>query len=103
MRMMCARLCAAFDVTGWGDREISTLLGYNGQATISSVRRGKTFLDTERLAKLGSLRVHRHARPNLHWILTGDGSPFLPEGKTATLANALSTLVLESLLAEVEA
>ena len=97
MRRMCARLCATFDATGWADHQISELLGYTGQATLSSVRKGRTFLDTERLATLGTLRVREHARANLHWILTGDGRPFLAVGAKRDLADALSTLVLSTL------
>lgn len=101
MRMMCARLSATFDATGWHDREISQMLGYNGQATISGVRRGTTFLDTERLATLGSLLVRKNARPNLHWILTGDGRPFLPVNSKTAVASALSTVVLDALQSDV--
>lgn len=100
MRSMCARLAAAFDAAGWADREVSQSLGYSNQTTISSVRRGKTFLDTERLATLGSLTVHHHARTNLHWILTGDGPPFLPTGSDSEVADALSIVALNALHAK---
>ena len=71
---MCRRLAAVFDVMDMDDKRISQLLGYSGQATLSSVRKGTTFLDTERLATFGRLRVRDCAKPNLHWILTGDGA-----------------------------
>jgi hypothetical protein len=93
LREMCDRLVAVFDATGLDDREISDWLGYANQTTLSGVRSGRTFVDTERLAKLGRLRVRKGATPNLHWILTGDGEPFLGRGSQRTIAQALSTVV----------
>ena len=81
------------DVSGWGDHEIGDLLGYSGQGTISSVRRRRAFLDTERLATFGRLRIHGEAKPNLHWVLTGEGEPFLPAEKDPGMASALSVIV----------
>lgn len=93
MRGMCARLVAMLDVSGWGDHEIGNLLGYSGQGTISSVRKRRAFLDTERLATFGRLRIHGEANPNLHWLLTGEGEPFFPTAKDARVAAALSVIV----------
>jgi hypothetical protein len=93
MRGMCARLVAMLDVSGWGDHEIGDLLGYSGQGTISSVRKRRAFLDTERLATFGRLRIHGEANPNLHWVLTGEGEPFFPAAKDARVAAALSVIV----------
>jgi hypothetical protein len=93
LRAMCDRLAAVFDAIGLDDREISDWLGYANQTTLSSVRSGRSFVDTERLAKLGQLREPKGATPNLHWILTGDGDPFLGRGAHRAVAKALSTVV----------
>ena len=97
LREMCDRLVAVFDATGLDDRAISVWLGYANQTTLSGVRSGRTFVDTERLAKLGRLRVRTGATPNLHWILTGDGEPFLGRGSKRAIAQALSTAVTDGL------
>lgn len=94
---MCDRLVALFDATGLDDRAISEWLGYANQTTLSGVRSRRTFVDTERLAKLGRLRVRKGATPNLHWILTGDGDPFLGRGSQREIAQALSTVVVSEL------
>lgn len=97
LREMCTRLAAVFDATGLDDREISEWLGYANQTTLSGVRSGRTFVDTERLAKLGRMPVRHAATPNLHWILTGEGEPFLSRGSQRRIAQALSTVVAAEL------
>lgn len=75
---MCARLTVVLDMTGMYDAELSQLLGYANATTLSSVRRGAAFPDVERLALLGQLVLLNCACPNLHWLLTGVGKPFVP-------------------------
>ena len=41
------------------------------------MRDGASFLDSESLAKFGRYAVRALAHSNLHWVLTGDGEPFL--------------------------
>ncbi len=96
---MCRRLAAVFDVMGLDDKRISQMLGYSGQATLSSVRKGTTFLDTERLSVFGRLLVRDCAKPNLHWILTGDGAPLLQKSQRADVAKALNAVVLDAVQA----
>lgn len=97
LQEMCTRLVAVLDATGLGDREISEWLGYSNQTTLSGVRSGRTFIDTERLAKLGQMPVRQAATPNLHWILTGEGEPFLSRGSQLRVAQALSAVVAADL------
>lgn len=74
---MCARLVAIIDLSELSDSKISRHLGYSNQTTLAKARRGETFPDVERLSRLAGLSV-RGAQANLHWIITGRGSPFLP-------------------------
>jgi len=73
---MCCRLSAALDESQLTDTRLSEMLGYATSATLSAMRRGKTFLDVEKLALLGGVRFRGVAHLNLHWVLTGDGLAF---------------------------
>ena len=78
LAQMCERLTVVIDMTDMYDAELSQLLGYANATTLSSVRRGVAFPDVERLALLGQMVLMNSAAPNLHWILTGVGPPFVP-------------------------
>lgn len=92
MREMCARLSAMLDSTRISDSEISRLLGYANPATLARMRRGEAFLDSERLATLGQLKIFAGACPNLHWVLTGQGTPLLGHIKDKHI-DATETLI----------
>jgi hypothetical protein len=94
LKHMCARFVAILDQTGLPDSRVSKFLGYTGQGTLSSVRRGKAFPDTERLATFGTLVVRGAGRPNLHWILTGAGPLFLGENIDVAATSALGMTAL---------
>ena len=82
MRSMCARLSALMDFIGDSDSEFSKKLGYSNPTTISRMRQGQSFVDSERLAKIGAMNIHRKkVTPNLHWILTGTGNPVISESE----------------------
>lgn len=67
------------------DRELAEALGYSGTTTLSRVRKGGTFLDIERLVRLADLETQSGGRPNIHWLLTGQGEPILqPEDLSRT-------------------
>ena len=71
---MILRLNAIFDLLERGDTHLSRILGYANASTIHKVRRGLTFIGPERLAKLAELDIEPGYFPNLHWIITGEGS-----------------------------
>lgn len=75
---MCRRLSAALNESQLTDKRLSELMGYSTSATLCAMRRGEVFLDAEKLAKLGGLRLREVAHINLHWVLTGEGDAFLP-------------------------
>ena len=81
---MCSRLSAVMDLLGCSDARISAQLGYTNQTTLSQMRRGATFPDVEKLANLGQIVVAETATPNLHWVLTGVGLPFVPTASHAS-------------------
>lgn len=89
----CTRVTVLLSFLEGTETAISHALGHANASTLSRVRAGTTFLDSETLAKLGTIDVRGIAVPNLHWVLTGIGSPFLgkPGGKTA-LVSALCDL-----------
>lgn len=73
----CSRVAVVLGLASDSDTEISRRLGHANPSTLSRLRDGLSFLDSESLAKLGRYSVRSMAHPNLHWILTGDGQPLL--------------------------
>lgn len=85
---MCSRLSAVMDLLGPSDARMSELLGYSNPTTLSQVRRGVTFPDVERLVCLGKMTIGDNSSPNLHWVLTGAGNPFVPTDPSSSTARA---------------
>lgn len=78
LRDQCSRVAVLLALTNETDAEISRHLGHANPSTLSRLRDGASFLDSESLAKFGRYTVRALAHPNLHWVLTGDGEPLLP-------------------------
>jgi hypothetical protein len=86
-REMCARLVELLDdYLQLSDVEAAKALGYSGAATLWKIRRGSAFVGAEKLAVLATLG-DRNARPNIHWLISGEGLPLL----TATQQTSAST------------
>lgn len=90
LAQMCLRLTAVMDLLGASDARVSEMLGYANSATLSQVRRGTTFPDVEKLVRLGQMTVGEGATPNLHWLLTGVGSAFLPADPDSSASRSAS-------------
>jgi hypothetical protein len=88
LREQCSRVTALLSLIDQSEAAIGRELGHANASTLSRVREGKTFLDSETLAKLGALDVRGLAVPNLHWVLTGIGAPVLgnPRQKASKVA-----------------
>lgn len=99
---MCSRLSTVMDLLGPSDARMSELLGYTNQTTLSQVRRGATFPDVERLASLGKMTVDGNATPNLHWVLTGIGMPFIPTDPHSISARSTSSALSKVALMKYE-
>lgn len=93
LRDQCMRVTVLLSFLEGTETAISQALGHANASTLSRVRAGTTFLDSETLAKLGTMDVQGIAVPNLHWVLTGVGSPFLGKpGRKTALVSALCDL-----------
>lgn len=92
LRDQCSRVAALLALSNESDAEISRYLGHTNPSTLSRLRDGASFLDSESLAKFGRYAVRALAHPNLHWVLTGDGEPLLPG--TASGGDELQALCL---------
>ena len=88
LREQCSRVTALLSLVEKSEAAIGRELGHSNASTLSRVREGKTFLDSETLARFGALDVRGLAVPNLHWVLTGTGAPILgkPGQKPAQVA-----------------
>jgi hypothetical protein len=52
------------------------------------MRRGEAFLDAERLSTLAQIPICDEARPNLHWVLTGQGTPLTGLSRSRDIESA---------------
>lgn len=58
--------------------EAARMMGYNGQATLQSIRAGKALPDAVRLSNFVNKYAAQNGKTiNLHWMLTGSGPTFL--------------------------
>ena len=58
--------------------DLSKLLEYANPSTLYAVKYGRTLPDFIRIAEhIDRLRDRRGRKINLHWLITGDGSPML--------------------------
>ncbi len=98
LREQCSRVTVLLSLIDQSEAAISRELGHANASTLSRVREGTTFLDSETLARLGGLDVRGLAVPNLHWVLTGTGAPFLGKpGRKLALVAALCELASHEL------
>ncbi len=98
LREQCTRVAVLLSFLEGTETAISHALGHANASTLSRVRAGMTFLDSETLAKLGTIDVQGIAVPNLHWVLTGVGAPFLGKpGRKTALVSALCDLASHAL------
>jgi len=75
-QQLCRRFVELLDThLGLTDAEAARALGYKNPATLWKIRRAETFVDVERLVTLAQIGKGR--RPNMHWLLTGEGAPLL--------------------------
>ena len=58
-------------------RELSLKLGYKNESTLQKVWQGSTFPDSEKLNILSRIQNNIDARPNIHWLITGEGQPLI--------------------------
>ena len=102
-RQMCARLVELLDRhLQMSDTEAARVLGYRSASTLWKIRRGIAFVDVEKLATLAALRA-RTARPNIHWLVSGNGAPLIttksPQSTESSLTASLARLSIKQLSA----
>lgn len=97
LREQCSRVTVLLSFLDGTETAISHALGHANASTLHRVRKGTTFLDSETLAKLGAMEVRDLAVPNLHWVLTGAGAPFIGKpGRKTALVSALCSLASDA-------
>lgn len=74
---------AAQDHLGMAPSDLWRALGYANSSTVQSVRKGTALPDFVRIAEhQAEMRDARGRSLNLHWVITGQGSPIV-EGEQA--------------------
>lgn len=92
---MCRRLKSlAEDHLKMPMPDLARELGYANTTVLARAWKGETFPDTEKLAKLANIQAANGLMPNIHWLITGVGTPLLrtPQAKN-NVRNQLSSLV----------
>ncbi len=88
---MCTRLVELLDqhlqIT---DAAVAKALGYRGASILWKIRQGRAFVDVEKLASLAKLSQN-HARPNIHWLVSGDGFPLIGTRREKAALSSLIT------------
>ena len=94
---MCGRFVRLMDdVLGLSTGEMANKLGYTTTATIAKVRRMETFPDMERLKQLATIKTEDGSWPNIHWLITGEGTPLvLGKEKGARRVRALAEQLIQ--------
>lgn len=73
---------AAVDHLGMTSTELWQILGYANPSTLQAVRKGRVLPDFVRIAEHSNLLRDSNGRGlNLHWVITGEGSPLLQVSK----------------------
>lgn len=68
--------------------EAALELGYANATTLHKVRRGLALPDPQRLAKFAREQsINRRETLNLHWVLTGQGTPLIERSSKATASH----------------
>lgn len=79
---LAARLTEAIDRhLGVSVRVLARRLGYANPTTIYAARRGTAFLDAERIARLATVETQGGEVIDLHWLITGQGTPLRVPGR----------------------
>jgi hypothetical protein len=75
-QQLCRRFVELLEAhLGLTDAQAARALGYKNPATLWKIRRAETFVDVERLVTLA--RIGGGRTPNIHWLLTGEGTPLI--------------------------
>jgi len=81
-RSMCARLKELVeDHLKLSVKDTTKLLGYANTTVLRRVWKGEVFPDTEKLVLLAMIKNVDGSIPNIHWLITGQGAPLIPEKK----------------------
>ena len=70
------RLDWVLEALGCPLQDVANGLGYRDSSTLSAARRGRSVLESSRLEQLARWCERRGHPLDLHWLLTGDGSPW---------------------------
>jgi hypothetical protein len=75
-------ITAAQEHLGLAPGDLWRALGYANSSTVHSVTKGETLPDFVRIAEhQGAMRDARGRSLNLHWVITGQGSPVVGLGR----------------------
>jgi hypothetical protein len=77
-------IAAAHDHLGMAPSDLWRALGYANSSTVQSVRKGTALPDFVRIAEHQAEMCDARGRSlNLHWVITGQGSPVVGPGQVA--------------------
>jgi len=90
-------ITAAQEHLGLAPADLWRALGYANSSTVHSVTKGETLPDFVRIAEhQADMRDARGRSLNLHWVITGQGSPVVVPGRVGRTRSATSIEVDEN-------
>lgn len=95
---MCSRLQALAEKhLKISMRDLSDKLGYSNTTVLRRAWKGEVFPDTERLAILATIKTKTDRIPNIHWLITGEGTPLIEPPKKISSRKSDLIRVVKSL------
>jgi hypothetical protein len=90
-------ITAAQKHLGMAPSDLWRILGYVNSSTMHSVCKGKVLPDFVRIAEhQAAMRDARGRSLNLHWVITGQGSPVVEAGRRNRLPSAAGKDLVEN-------
>lgn len=80
--------------------DFSEVLGYKNQSPLTRISNGKGLPSIKRLGMIGTLKTKDGGRPNINWILTGEGRSTISDQSLDSKARKVITLLGEEKLRE---
>ena len=90
-------ITAAQEHLGLAPADLWRALGYANSSTVHSVTKGETLPDFVRIAEhQADMRDAQGRSLNLHWVITGQGSPVVEPSRTGRTRNATTKEMAEN-------
>jgi len=89
------RFCELLNLLPGSLSSASKLLGYKKPSTVYTIKKGKTLPDMVRLKTLAEQQIGDGLKPNIHWLVTGEGDMLVAETTVAQSGSSIDKICSE--------